>query len=84
MPSATLRVAANETPPAVDRGCVASVLLVRVAVTVACRGRRPPSAGLSTIAVSVVRIIRATDAALSTAERVTLTGSTMPSATRSP
>ena len=34
--------------------------------------------------VSVVRIIRATEAAFSTAERVTLTGSTMPSAARSP
>ena len=33
---------------------------------------------------SVVRIMRATDAALTTAERVTFTGSTTPSASRSP
>ena len=42
------------------------------------------SAGFSTIAVSVVKIIRATDAALSTADRVTFTGSMTPSAIRSP
>ncbi len=42
------------------------------------------STGFSTTAVSVVSTIRATDAALRTAERVTLTGSMMPSATRSP
>ncbi len=36
------------------------------------------------MAVSVVSTIRATDAALSTADRVTLTGSITPSATKSP
>ena len=40
--------------------------------------------GLSTTALSVVSTIRAIDAALTTAERVTLTGSTTPSASRSP
>ena len=36
------------------------------------------------MAVSVVSTMRATDAALTTADRVTLTGSMMPSASRSP
>jgi hypothetical protein len=40
--------------------------------------------GLSTTALSVVSTIRAIDAALTTAERVTLTGSTTPSLRRSP
>jgi hypothetical protein len=39
---------------------------------------------LSTTALSVVSTIRAIDAAFTTAERVTFTGSTTPSANRSP
>src|SRR5699024_5631232 len=42
------------------------------------------SSGLSTMAVSVVSIIRATEQALTTAEWVTLTGSITPAETRSP
>ena len=55
-----------------------------VPVPVAARGgRRRGGSGLSTTALSVVSTIRAIDAALETADLVTLTGSMMPAATMS-
>ena len=54
---------------------------MRVAVAV---GGRSSSSGFSTTSVSVVSSMPAMDAAFCTAERVTLTGSMTPCATRSP
>ena len=57
---------------------------VAVAVAVAAAAASSSSSGFSTTSVSVVSSMPAIEAALTSAERVTLTGSMTPWATRSP